>query len=170
MKKILISILACLSLAAPASATAQIGETIIIDGKAERMTIEPLGDYLNNPENFARYRKYAKPAACTGLWRGYVGEWEIKEQKLYLNKLSTGSCSAKDRSSLPLNKLFPNQPQPVLATWYSGVLIMPRGELVQYVHMGYESRFERYLIMDIQKGVVVKQETLTDKQFQNRLK
>jgi hypothetical protein len=87
---------------------------------------------------------------------------------LYLNKLNTGSCSTEDRGSFPLDKLFPDQPQPVLAKWYSGILIMPRGKLVQYVHMGYESRFERYLIMDIQEGVVVKQETLSDKQFQKR--
>jgi hypothetical protein len=170
MKKILISILACLSLAAPAGATAQIGETIIIDGKAEHMTIEPLGVYLNKPENFDRFKQYAQPAGCTALWRGYVGEWEIKEKKLYLNKLNTGSCSEKDRGSFPLDKLFPDQPQPVLAKWYSGILIMPRGKLVEYVHMGYASRFERYLVMDIQEGVVIKQETLTDKQFQKRFR
>ncbi len=170
MKKILIAMLACLSLASPAGATAQIGETIIIDGKPENMNAEPLNPYLNQPENFEQFKQYAQPGGCTALWRAYVGEWEIKERKLYLNKLETGSCSSEDRKKFPLDKLFPDQPQPILAKWYSGLLVMPRGKLLQYVHMGYESRFEKYLIINIQAGVIVKQETLTDKQFQKRFR
>jgi hypothetical protein len=47
-------------------------------------------------------------------------------------------------------------------------VIVPRGKLLEYVHIGYESRYERYLVMNIKKGVVVKEVTITDKEYQRR--
>jgi hypothetical protein len=163
MKRILITLATLLALAAPASATAQFPEIIKIDAKEESLTAEPLGEYLNSPDKFKILRESTDLGTCTALWRGYIGHWEIKNSKLLLNKLEVGSCSKETRKVLPLDKLFPGKSQPVFADWYSGTLVMPRGKLVEYVHAGYASRYEKYLILEIKKGFVVKQYTVKDK-------
>jgi hypothetical protein len=167
MKKILIALVILLALATPASATAQFPEIIQVDGKTESLTAEPLGKYLDNPDKFKILKENTNLGTCTALWRGYVGYWEIKNSKLLLNKIETGSCAKETRKVLPLDKLFPGKPQPVFADWYSGTLTVPRGKLVEYVHAGYASRYEKYLIMEIKEGVVVKQRIVKDQDRNN---
>ena len=163
MKKILITLATLLALAAPASATAQFPEVIKIGAKEEALTVEPLDTYFSNPDNFKILKKYIPDGSCTALWRGYIGYWEIKNSKLLLNKIEAGSCSEESRKILPLDQIFPGKSQPVFAEWYSGNLVMPRGKLIEYIHLGYASRYEKYLIMEIKKGFVVKQYTIKGK-------
>jgi hypothetical protein len=146
-----------------ASATAQFPEIIKVDGKAESLTTEPLGQYLDNPDKFKILKEHTKLGTCSALWRGYVGHWEIKNNKLLLNKIETDSCSEETKKTLLLNKLFPGKPQPVFADWYSGTLQLPKGKLVEYIHAGYASRYEKYLILEIKKGFVVNQYIVNDK-------
>ena len=56
-----------------------------------------------------------------------------------------------------LKDLFPTQVQDgrVFATWFSGELRVPEGELLQYVHMGYGSVYERERFIQVKSGVVV---------------
>jgi hypothetical protein len=170
MKKILSVLLLFFAMAAPATATAQFQERITIDGGQEAgITVLPLEPYLAVPDNAQRFRPYQQEGAgCTALWRNYLGSWEIKDQKLYLTKFEINACSQERKKSIPLDKLFPGKSQPVLADWFSGYLVIPQGKLLQYVHMGYESRYERYLIIHIVQGNVKKRETLTDKAYQRR--
>lgn len=55
---------------------------------------------------------------------------------------------------LTLNSVF-NTDQPVFADWYTGPLILQSGELIQYVHLGYESVFENNTILEIENGILV---------------
>ena len=162
MKRILITLATLLALAAPASATAQFPEVIKIGAKEEALTVEPLDTYFSNPDNFKILKKYIPKASCSAIWRGYIGHWEIKNSKLFLNKLEAGSCEENPKL-LPLDQMFSGKSQPVFAEWYSGTLVMPRGKLIEYVHLGYASRYEKYLIMEIKKGFVVKQYTIKGK-------
>jgi len=41
----------------------------------------------------------------------------------------------------------------IFASWYSGDLISPQGRLIQYVHMGYSSIYERELQCKIENGL-----------------
>ena len=50
---------------------------------------------------------------------------------------------------------FPDQSGPVFAGWFSGLLLVPLGRHLQYLHLGYESRFERYLLLTVESGVVI---------------
>jgi hypothetical protein len=170
MKKLLTTLLIFFATTAPALATAQFQEIIKVDGgKATGMTVLPLSSYLNVPENYDRFQPYLQEGGgCTALWRNYLGTWEIKDKKLYLTKLEINACSQEHKKALPLDKLFPGRSQPILADWFSGSLILPQGKMTQYVHMGYESRYERYLVIDITNGQVTKQETLTDQAYQRR--
>jgi len=134
------------------SMTAQFGEKLIIDGESNSMMTQPLAVYFELSGVQPEFE-----VSSTALWRGYVGTWEILGERLYLLKISanyTNGASAK------LEDLFPGYPNRVFAHWYSGNIRIPQGEIVKYVHMGYESVFEQDLIIRIKKGCVVSREII----------
>jgi len=53
--------------------------------------------------------------------------------------------------------------EPLLADWFSGVLRIPRGEMLQYVHMGFGSVFEDEVHVKIARG-----EATATRVFDNR--
>ena len=55
-----------------------------------------------------------------------------------------------------METIFPGFPKQVFAHWYSGNLRVPKGKMLEYVHMGYGSKYEQDLLIDVEKGVVVK--------------
>ena len=127
--------------------TAQIGEKLIYDGRQVSMCTEPLSDYFAFGGHHPEFE-----FTCTALWRGYVGTWEITNDRLYIVGL-TGTL--KDGSEATLETLFPGYPDRVFAHWYSGTLRIPEGKQLEYVHMGYASTYERDRILKIEKGVVI---------------
>lgn len=139
-----------------ALATAQIPDEIVIDGKTEALLTNPLEPVLRNNDWFQHpYNKYKPNGTCSALWRGYRATWEVKTGELYLIKIDLDACSSKPRE-MPLTSLFPGTTGPVKATWYTGSLTVPLGKIVEYVHMGYGSRYEGYLFMDVKDGKVVR--------------
>jgi hypothetical protein len=128
--------------------TAQVPETLKYKGQELALTEEPLNDYL-----FLSGVKLELESPHTGLWRGYVGSWEIIDDRLYLTGLR-GTFS--DGSCLTLANLFPDFPGRVFAHWYTGTLRIPQGRQLKYVHMGYASVYERDLLLDVERGAVVK--------------
>lgn len=127
--------------------TAQFGEKLIFEGHDMVMFSEPLGDYFALGGNKPEFGP-----SCTALWRGYVGTWEIVDDRLYMVKL-TGTL--KDGTEATLETVFPGYPDRVFAHWYSGTLQLPEGELLEYVHMGYSRTFERDHLLKIRNGILV---------------
>jgi len=126
--------------------TAQISEKLHYQGRKQRMCTEPLGDYFALAD--------IKPGfefSSTALWRGYVGEWDVQDGRLYLIKL-TGNLEGGQPASL--ETFFPGFPDRVFAHWYTGQVRLPMGELLQYVHGGYGSTYEQDLLIDFDQGVV----------------
>ena len=81
-------------------------------------------------------------ACCsTACWRRYLGSWEIKDKRLYL-------CELTGRWRMTSKK-------PIFADWFSGLLCVPEGELLTYVHLGFASVFEQELLIDIEDGIVL---------------
>lgn len=78
----------------------------------------------------------------SGWWRGYYGTWEIREDRFYLVEV-TGTPSYTGRP-------------PILADWFTGVLRIPRGEMLDYWHMGFGSMYEAELHITVDRGVVTK--------------
>jgi len=138
-------------------------------------------------------------APCTDLWRGYFGEWEIIEDKLYLTKITghgqirneekynnsrleqrkkveDGIISPQENGNLlrilkeecmedielSLNTLF-NSNDKVFADWFSGTIICPYGDLVHYIHMGYESIYENDLYIEVLNGLVIQTTTVDNR-------
>ena len=103
------------------------------------MAAEPLESYLKqlkiNPDLLAPH---------TALWRGYIGKWELKDDKLYLikfNGIIEGSVN------VDISYIFPEQAS-IFADWFTAEIRIPQGELLVYVHSGYQSVYEKDLILN----------------------
>jgi hypothetical protein len=149
--------------------TAQIPDVLEYHGQTYRLYTNPLDALQDGRRPTFAYENSA-------LWRGYVACWEILNDRLYLKdlhgRLCTRSaeqgarrancgthhgsgCIARD---VQLSDLFGQVDRidgMIFAEWFSGELKVPQGKMLEYVHMGYGSRYERYLIFDIVDGVVV---------------
>jgi hypothetical protein len=149
----LVLLLILMAVTGRSSATAQIPDEIRFEGRTEMLFSEPLNAFLLQGSNLDRLRPYLRDR-CTGSWRGYQATWEIRGTDLYLVALVTDPCNSTP-NSVPLQQLFPGPTAAVPATWYSGLLVVPLGKRIQYVHMGYDSRYERYLIFEVLGGRVI---------------
>ena len=114
------------------------------------MCTEPLSQYFQLSGHWPEFQ-----ATCTANWRGYVGEWEIVDGRLYLVALEG---HMKDGSEATLETIFPEFPNRVFAHWYTGTIRVPQGKLLEYEHMAYESVYERDLILTLEKGCLVSSE------------
>ncbi len=141
--------------------TAQIGEKLIYNGEETWMASEPLNQYLQSRTDI----KFVSPS--TACWRGYFGQWEIKDNNLYLTGLK---AYIEDYKEVDLNYLFPGQ-NIIFANWFNGKIRIPLGEMLNYRHMGYASLFEKDLFLIFENGTLVNQyEVDNETEYQNRLK
>lgn len=127
--------------------TAQIAERLRYQGDDMAMCTNPLSDYFAMCGVKPRFE-----SNCTALWRGYVGSWEIVKDRLYLIGLNG---TLEDGTAASLATVFPEFPDRVFAHWYSGTIRVPQGKQLEYIHMGYGSTFERDLLLDVERGIVV---------------
>lgn len=142
----------------PAFATAQLPDNIVIDGVREKLFANPLEPALKaDKELAARFYPLLPKGMCTAVWRGYVATWQVRDDRLYLEQIEVDACS--NAHALALERIFPGSTGAVPATWVTGRLTIPQGKQQQYIHMGYQSRYERYLILTVEAGVIVARET-----------
>ena len=126
--------------------TAQIHERLIYEGEETSMAFcppLPMGHprLIEVDPQQARQDASDSILFSTACWRGYQGAWEIKDGKFYL-------VSLRGRFHL-------QGEEPLLADWFSGVLRISRGALLQYVHMGFGSVYEEEVHVRIERGQVV---------------
>lgn len=128
--------------------TAQFSEVLIYKQKRHSMFSQPLQSYFDlggaDP-------KFQSPHSA--LWRGYVGVWEIVDDRLYLVNLSG---TLENGVEANIETIFPGFPNRVFAHWYSETIRLPQGKLLKYFHGGYGSTFESDLLLNIEKGIVMK--------------
>ena len=138
--------------------TAQVSETLIYKGKEYPMFTNPLELYLKQNKSI----RFQSPH--TACWRGYVGTWEIKGPDdenlgLYLVDL-IGYQSGEVRFGL--KDVFPEQDKGVFAHWFSGEVRCPMGKQIEYVHMGYASKYEHDFLLEFNKGILVAKKTVSN--------
>ena len=131
--------------------TTQAGDILSYNGKKTTIATEPLKPYLKTRGNVSFIYK------TTALVRGYIGRWEIKNKKLFLLSLLG---FIENKKQVDLNYLFPNQTE-VFASWYSGDIRIPEGELLEKINVGYASIFEKDRILSFEKGILTN-ETVID--------
>ena len=146
-----------LTLTAPAFGTAQIPDALTVDGETVALYAQPLFPLLEaRPDLKKKVDRYIGPR-CSASWSGLRASWEIRDEQLFLVRLEANPCS--DPENVPLRKLGAARgADRLFADWYSGQLRVPQGKEIEYVHMGFESRYERDLLITIEKGRVVHRE------------
>jgi len=127
--------------------TIQVPETLYYQGEKVAMGETPLWVYFEMGGVRPRFEK-----SCTALRRGYIGTWEIVGDRLYLIGLT---ARLEDGTNATLETIFPGFPDRVFAHWYSGTIQLPQGEEIVDIDMADRSIFERYLLLDIDRGVLV---------------
>jgi hypothetical protein len=127
--------------------TAQFAERLIYKGEEISMCSNPLNLWLCSGGADIRFG-----LASTACWRGYVGTWKIINSRLYLIDISANS---EDGKELSVEDLFPGYGERVFAHWFSGEVRCPQGKLLNYVHGGYASTYEKDLFLTFSKGVLV---------------
>lgn len=130
--------------------TAQFREKLLYKGEEYYMATEPLYPYLVSKN----IKFYAYSTAC---WRGYKGRWIIENDKLYLVDLEAYlpiENNELNERIVGLDYLFPGQNR-VFASWFTGEIRIPHGEMMRYVHQGYASLFEKELFLKIKAGYVI---------------
>jgi hypothetical protein len=128
--------------------TAQIPERLLYQGRQVAMCTNPLSGYFAMGGRKPRFL-----CDSTALWRGYIGSWEIVDDRLYLISLQGKLENGADTT---LETIFPDFPHKVFAHWYSGSIRIPEGKQIEYVHMGYASTYERDLFLEFERGVAVR--------------
>ena len=136
-------------------AAAQYPEKLRIDGKEEQLMATPLEDFWcplhPRPESLSQ-----TSWAC---WRGYIGTWEIIDNKLCLLRIERheiwpkGDTFAEQVLEIPLQPLLGTD-GPVSADWFSGVLRVARGQVLTQVNTGYASVYEEDLFLIVDHGTI----------------
>lgn len=130
--------------------TAQISERLIYEGEQVALLSNPLNEFFALGGIDPGFE-----STSTALWRGYVGTWEILNDRLYLVGLR-GTLKSGDEATL--ESVFPGFKDRVFAHWFSGRLRIPQGKRLEYVHMGYASTYELDVLLTLQNGVVLAKE------------
>jgi hypothetical protein len=131
--------------------TIQAGDIISYNGEKKTIATEPLKPYLETRSDVGFIFK------STALVRGYIGTWKIKNNKLYLVSLIG---FIEKNNQVGLNYLFPNKTE-VFASWFSGDIRIPEGDLIQKINLGYASVFARDRVLNFNKGLFIS-ETVKD--------
>lgn len=153
--------------------TAQFSDWLHYQGQKHELCSNPLESYFDDEHPRPDFK-----ASSTACWRGYVATWEIENDTLYLVsgggiiaipplvvKGSDNVLYTIEAKEVGLKDLFPLAGDRVKATWFTGVLRIPQGELLEYVHAGYGSTFEEDLLLTIEAGNLVHTEVRDNREF-----
>jgi len=144
---------------------AQLPDNILFDG-------EKLDLYSNPLELYWQVRNKKRPVfhitpICK---RGYIATWEIFDKHLILRSIDGNVENRfflfwRKTVRFTLKMLFSRAGTGgVKATWFSGKIRIPLGKRLLYVHNEYDSRFEKEMVITIDKGAVVRTVTLDNVQ------
>lgn len=148
-------------------ATAQVPDYLIIEKDTLEIQGNPLEDYFKIhpiPDNLITLMSSSN-------WRGYVAYFKFLDGKLVVQNIYKGGYKEQDgKSNYFLTSIYKEifgSEENFECNYYSGLLICPSGEIVEYVHMGYSSLYENYNLFEIKNGINVKSKKMTGEEFQS---
>lgn len=138
--------------------TAQRPDKVIFEGTTYKLHSTPLSQYFHKYPQ--RHPKNLEPNPKTiirssGNWRGYLATFEIVDSALFVKDITiqiNNPAATMDNvddmfmQKSVLDHCIPNSDSLKLS-WYSGILVLPHGKLVNYVHMGFASTYEKYSLL-----------------------
>ena len=170
-----LSILFFLLISLTANATSQVGDILMWKGDTLKLFSNPLelrsdskelskiiASELENEYRRLYPKKYETEEdvslVSTACWRGYVAEWTIISDKIYLSNIYVWYDS---KVKVDLKKIFGNEltGNLLFANWVTGQLYVPKGQCIEYVHLGYNSIYETETVIEFNDGVLVSSKT-----------
>ena len=153
--------------------TAQIPDRLIYKGDTLSLFAIPLGQLPQRELLTPKSLFGGKGCFFTACWRNYIATWSIEDDKLYLvsirnacypTELKNVVASYKAKADsigteyADLKKLFPDKyiNGKVLADWVTDTIIAPKGKLLHYIHMGFESIYKKETEFTVKAGVLIK--------------
>jgi hypothetical protein len=151
--------------------TAQIPDRLRYGGREYLMYSEPL------EQRYAADRSkkpWLRPHPFTGssaMERGYVATWEIRKDKLVLAAIDSWVCGARAgqldiscRHATLEDVLGPTvDDRTQFASWFTGELRVPQGRQLLYVHLPYQSIYEKDIIFRVRAGIVESPTTIDNR-------
>lgn len=162
-REIILTIFMSLFLGFEAFGTAQEPDWIFYRGRYYFLYTNPLEVYLKT------YPDKRPKADCesTSLWRGYIASYKIENNQLFLKDISvemsdTSGIDDSDNYGSGINwknvlgEVFPGCHE-VKVDWFTGLLVLPFGQRINCLHMGYGSTYENYILLEIKNGDLIKE-------------
>jgi hypothetical protein len=165
MKSLLLLLVAFALAVTEAFGTAQYPDLIEIDGDEQSMHCNPLESYF---ETFPEKRPRSE-IMSTALWRGYVAHFGLRDNALWVRDIKIqirkkGSDHLETEWRSVIKETIPEDADRK-ATWFTGFLILPRGKMTEYVHMGYASSYEEYQLIFVHAGRVMANRIFTAEEY-----
>lgn len=94
-------------------------------------------------------------ALSTACWNGYIAQWKIENNKLYLINIFNCDLSAK----ADLKKLLTQdcKKDRVWADWFTDTIIIPKGRMLFSLNLGYAYFYEKELHLFLKAGKIIGQ-------------
>ena len=149
-------------------ATAQYPDKIIFNGTEYNLDSNPLESYFEI--NLDKRPK--GDLKSTALWRGYRATFEMRDSQLFVKDIQIQYLDTTDKNDQDIKwksvmrDVFPDKVN-VKVDWLSGLLVINFGKRVNYYATGYDSSFEQYLLLEIDKGNYIKSKQYNDKEFES---
>jgi len=134
-------------------ATGQAGDILIFKGDTLILFSNPLELYLDKKSE-RTINGFELEWTSTACYRGYKATWEFTNDSLYLVRIQKG-CYCETPEYFDLKAEFGSDR--VLAGWFNGKTLVPKGGQIHYVHSGYESFYEKELVLTFKEGLLTEQ-------------
>ncbi len=130
--------------------TMQVSESLVLKGETHAMRSTPLHAYLHIVKPLVNLAP--THSAC---WRGYAGEWEIFNDRLYLLVIKATVIDKNHQRPARLTDYFLEANGKVFTHWYSGKLILSIGEKLVQPANPCKPIFAKNRILSIKAGVLI---------------
>ncbi len=153
-----------LLLCANVFATAQAPDYLLYQGKKYRLHVNPLEELFVENEGL----RPETGITSSGNWRGYIATFSINKNSLVVSDITIENPDPNKKHSYltesVISNVFPKEPDRKM-DWFSGLLVVPLGERIGYVHLSYASQYERYLLIRIKNGLVKESDELDFEEY-----
>lgn len=143
-------------------ATGQEGDIIYIDGEQWEL----LGKPVQADSVLSRELKEALPKGrgfTTSNWAGYTAYWSIQQEQLCLDSIlyeiydtnpqkNRTVCLPSDTLLRVFSKYVDGKR--IIATWFNGDIRLAKGDMIYYVHSGFERNYENERFVTLDHGKV----------------
>ncbi|MCZ8090924.1 MAG: hypothetical protein O9282_14035 [Flavobacterium sp.] len=148
-------------------ATGQIPDYLIIEKDTLSLHCNPLENYFQKnpiPNDLIK-------VTSSALWRGYIAYFKIVDNKLIVENIYKQDIQNPEKGVFKeelisiYKDIFGDKPN--FECDFDGVLICPKGKQISYVHMGYSSTYEKYLLIEIKNGNYIREKEFSDEEYTN---